>query len=257
MENNNDDLLELAKRTALLAGEMLSKGDSVYKKYVFDKDNIKEIKAEADIMVENVIINSLKSTGVSILSEERGFLIGKSSESRCWIIDPIDGTFNYIKGLGPCAISIGLWEGDIPIFGVVFAIDTGNLYWGGRHLGAFCNEKVISISKITDAKSASVCTGFPVRLDMNLESTANNFWNCIGLFSKVRMIGCASMSIINVAKGASEVYFESQIMIWDVAAGLAIAEGAGGIISIVKGDLQHSLNVVVSNNRKMGENISI
>lgn len=251
MKKIDCDLLELAKGTALSAGEMLSKGEYINKKFAFDKDNIKEIKAEADIVVENFIINSLQSTGVPILSEERGFLAGEIAESRCWIIDPIDGTFNYIKGLGPCAVSIALWEGEVPIFGVVFAIDTGNLYWGGRHLGAFCNNKVISVSEITDATLASVCTGFPVRLDMNLKKTADNFWDYISQFSKVRMLGCASISLINVAMGASEVYFENQIMIWDVAAGLAIIEGAGGAISFDQGHGQHSLNVVASNNQIM------
>jgi myo-inositol-1(or 4)-monophosphatase len=255
-ENNNADLLELAKSTAVAAGEMLSKGEYINKEFSFDKENIKEIKAEADIVVENVIINSLQPTGVPILSEERGFLAGDASESRRWIIDPIDGTFNYIKGLGPCAISIALWEGERPIFGVVFAIDTGNLYWGGRSIGAFCNNSAISVSSIKDATLASVCTGFPVRLDMNSKKTAGKFWECISQFSKVRMIGCASMSLVNVAQGVSEVYFENQIMIWDVAAGLAITEGAGGTIIFAQCEHQHSLSVVASNNQVMGNRIS-
>tara|TARA_B100000767_G_scaffold271733_1_gene297940 strand:- start:413 stop:1186 length:774 start_codon:yes stop_codon:yes gene_type:complete len=253
MQNNNDILLDLAKNTAVSAGAMLPNSESKEKKFVFDKSNTKEVKAEADLLVESFIINKLRSSGIPILSEERGFLAGNASECRRWIIDPIDGTFNYVKGLGACAVSIALWESNTPIFGVIFSIDTGKIYWGGRELGAFCDDVPIFVSKVTDMAMASVCTGFPVRLEMSLKNTSDEFWSNIKGFSKVRMIGCASMSLINVAKASSELYFENQIMIWDIAAGLAIVEGAGGVFSLVKGKSPNSYNVVASNNSVVSE----
>ena len=255
MSKNICDLLELAKDVALSAGEMLLKGENKNRNFAFDKGNIKEVKAEADIVVEDFIINRLKGTGLPILSEEKGFLASKTKESRCWIIDPIDGTYNYVKGIGPCAISIALWEHEIPVFGVVYAIDTSNLYWGGRNLGAFCDSNFISVSDISDTNLASVCTGFPVRLDIDSKKSADHFWSSVSKFSKVRMLGCASISLIKIAEGASEVYFENQIMIWDVAAGLAIIEGAGGTIMFDQGHCQYSLNVVASNNKLMGDSV--
>jgi myo-inositol-1(or 4)-monophosphatase len=84
---------------------------------------------------------------------------------------------------------------------------------------------------------------------MESQETAENFWHSISKFSKVRMIGSASMSLVYVAKGSSDVYLEDEIMIWDVAAGLAIVEGAGGVISIDLGTVNNALRVSASNER--------
>jgi myo-inositol-1(or 4)-monophosphatase len=249
MDKSNHELLEIAKDIALIVGKKLRQEGHLNKNFVFDQSNIKEIKADLDTIAEKIIIDKLKVSGLSILSEEAGFIGGDLRDSRRWIIDPIDGTFNYMKDLGPCAVSIGLWDKDSPVFGVIFALNTGDLYWGGKEFGAFCNLGAISVSNIADVAISSVCTGFPVRLDMESQETAENFWHSISKFSKVRMIGSASMSLVYVAKGSSDVYLEDEIMIWDVAAGLAIVEGAGGVISIDLGTVNNALRVSASNER--------
>jgi myo-inositol-1(or 4)-monophosphatase len=247
MNKTNYKLLQIAKNIALDVGLKIQQEDNQNQIYTFDDKNIKEIKAEIDTFAERLIIQELTLTGLSILSEEKGWIAGDSLDPRRWIIDPIDGTFNFIKKLGPCAISIGLWEKDTPIFGVIFCLNSGELFWGGKHFGAFCGDVEISVSRISELTIASVCTGFPVRLNVNEINSESQFWKLIKGFSKIRMIGCASISLTYVARGSTDAYFENQIMIWDVAAGLALVEGAGGRVSIKMGLSENSLEVMASN----------
>jgi len=249
MDKNNNLFLEIAKNIAREVGQKVRIEGHLHRGFSYDDSNIKEMKTELDLLAEKIIIDELKLTKLSILSEEEGMIKGDPLDSRCWIVDPIDGTFNYIKNLGPCTVSIGLWDQSTPIFGVIFSVNTEELFWGGKEFGAFCNEQVISVSDIDDISLSSICTGFPVRFDMESEENATAFWTSINKFSKVRMIGCASMSLVYVARGSAEVYMENQIMIWDVAAGVAIVEGAGGVVSFTSGVVANALRVKVSNNR--------
>lgn len=247
IDKSNQKLLKIAKNIALKAGQVVKQQENLRQKFSFDDENIKEMKAEMDIVIEKIIIEELMLTGLSILSEEKGCISGDRLDSRRWIIDPIDGTFNFVKKLGPCAISIGLWDKDLPVFGVVFSLNTSELFWGGKEFGSFCNEDRISVSSASNISFSSVCTGFPVRLNMIANDTASEFWRSVSSFSKVRMIGCASMSLVYVARGSAEAYFENQIMIWDVAAGIPLVEGAGGRVSIKSGSSHNALHVFAAN----------
>jgi myo-inositol-1(or 4)-monophosphatase len=143
-------------------------------------------------------------------------------------VDPLDGTFNFVKGLGPSAISVALWEYDRPLFGVVYSLAERQLAWGGRDIGAFSDGRRISVSGTSDPSLGSICTGFPVRLDMHSDLAMHDFWRMVKPYAKVRMLGSAAASLVQVARGAADLYAESCIMLWDVAAGAAIVEGAGG-----------------------------
>ena len=93
-----------------------------------------------------------------------------------WIVDPLDGTFNFVKGLGPSAVSIALWKDQKPIFGVIYNIVDRKLIWGGAGIGAYCDGQPISVSKVSIKNQASICTGFPVRLDLENETVVRSFW---------------------------------------------------------------------------------
>jgi myo-inositol-1(or 4)-monophosphatase len=243
-----NELLELSKEIAKNAGiRVLESVSQEHKKYVYSTELPREIKALADTILEQEILQLLTPIGLPILSEESGYIQGQSTSEFKFIIDPLDGTFNFVKGLGPCAISIALWENDKPIFGVIYNLVARELIWGGSNIGAYCDDKNISVSDISNVSEASICTGFPARLKIENEITMHDFWRAVIPFSKVRMLGSAAMSLVNVAKGCADVYSENDIMIWDVAAGIAIVEGAGGIFSMQQSSEKWCYKVVASN----------
>ena len=92
-----------------------------------------------------------------------------------------------------------------------------------------------------------MCTGLPAHMDLNDNKLTANFWSPLLTFSKVRMIGSAAMSLVNVASGKADCYIEHEIMIWDVAAGIALVEGAGGKVIYSYGSRENSMNVIATN----------
>jgi myo-inositol-1(or 4)-monophosphatase len=240
------DLLALSRTIAARAGRLLLDGPATSRSFVYADDNPKEVKALADRLLEEEILAGLAGTGPAILSEESGFLPGSEDSDRLFLVDPLDGTFNFVRGLGPSAVSIALWEGDRPVFGVVFDLTSRELTWGGRGIGACCDGRPLSVSTTAAKTHAALCTGFPARLTLDA-GASESFFRTARAYGKVRMLGSAAMSLVHVARGTADAYCERSIMHWDVAAGLAIVEGAGGQIRVEKATLPHALNVYATN----------
>ena len=133
-----DALLDLAKSTVSRAAnrllDQMAPGDV---HYVHSPEHQREIKAIADAVMEQEILAGLAGAQLSILSEESGYAASPQATPRWFIVDPLDGTFNFVKGLGPSAISVALWEYDRPVFGVIYSLAERQLAWGGRDIGAF------------------------------------------------------------------------------------------------------------------------
>lgn len=222
-------LLELAKTAVTRAGirllDHVKAGDIDYS---LSPDNPREIKAAADKVMEDAIVEVLAGAALPILSEERGYVASQRPSSYWFVVDPLDGTFNFVKGLGPSAISVALWADQTPIFGVIYSLEERQLFWGGCGLGAFADNRSITVSDTSNESQASICTGFPVRFEVDSEAAMQRFWRTVRPYAKVRMLGSAAVSLLHVARGSADVYSESRIMLWDVAAGIAIVEGAGG-----------------------------
>lgn len=241
-----DHLLALAKDVAQEAVIALANVDTGSSGYSFADDHPREMKSTADQVLEKVVLHRLKPTGLPILSEEAGALEGNASEGLRWVVDPLDGTVNFMRGLAPCAVSIALCREGLPIFGVICEYPSSRLAWGGRSLGAFVNGSPIHVSAIDDKSKSVLCTGFPSRFDF-CGPAAIAFVESMSLYGKVRMLGAASLSLLQVAKGTADAYVEHDIMIWDVAAGLALVEGAGGRVRVSAGRHKYSHNIVASN----------
>lgn len=243
----NENLLLIAKLAVqeaikLLAEEMTNHREE----FDFCDDLPREMKAEADRVVESVILKILRTTDIKILSEESGEENDTVDSQLRWVVDPIDGTVNFIRMIGPSAVSIGLWEGENPIFGVVGEYPSGVIYWGGHGFGAFADKDSIRVSSVNDSSKAILCSGFPSRFDFSSKSIEKSF-KIYSEFGKVRMLGAASLSILQVARGSADAYIERDIMIWDVAAALAILQGAGGEFSISPGRFENSHDIFASN----------
>ena len=242
------DLLKLSKNAVVHALDKLIELDKKnIKDYLFSNEVPREVKAEADIIIEKILIDKLSISDLSILSEESGLIKSESNSNLRFIIDPIDGTVNFIRGICNCSISVALFDGNTPVFGVLASYPSGIIAWGGKGIGAFMGEMPINVSSIKDTKKGVLCTGFPSRFEFNSKTILEQM-NLMQSFNKVRMLGSASQSLLQVAQGSVEAYVESNIMIWDVAAGIAIVEGAGGEFRINKQDYNYPIEVIASNN---------
>jgi myo-inositol-1(or 4)-monophosphatase len=242
-----NELLEQSKSIAERAGVRLSSFTDEHKRYFHDADMAKEIKAVADKILEQDILQALLPAGLPILTEESGEIPSQDRSGYRFIVDPLDGTFNFVKGLGPSAVSIALWHRDTPVFGVICCLPERQMFWGGAGIGSFVDGRPIFVSATSNAAQASICTGFPVRFDMTSDTVMQTFWQTIKPYAKVRMIGAAAVSLVHVARGSADAYLEKNIMLWDVAAGIAIVEGAGGKVRCGPGTVEHSLDVRASN----------
>ncbi len=244
MVDDVNELLILSKEIARSACQKLS---DMQRDYEYSVHIPREMKAAADRILDEEIVGRLKATGLPILSEENGEVAGKLDSGLRFVVDPLDGTVNFVRNLGPSAVSIALYKENNPVFGVLCLYPSGQLAWGGKGMGAFVDDKLIKVSSISDAAKGVLCTGFPSRFQFEDVDGSVQFIQELSHYSKVRMLGAASISLLRVAEGAAEVYMEREIMLWDVAAGLAIVEGAGGALSVLPGNSVNSLNVIASN----------
>jgi myo-inositol-1(or 4)-monophosphatase len=245
---NLAELLNVAKEAAGAACESLCKlqKDGVTQ-HSFDPVWNREMKSSADLIIESEIVKKLSATGISILTEEAGLIDGKSGHTYQFIVDPIDGTVNFVRGLGSATVSIALFDGDEPLFGVLGIHPTGDLAWGGPTIGAFLDDIPIQVSDNKKTETAVLCTGIPARLDLSSPDRQDVLVNQLNRYGKVRMLGAASISLLRVAQGAADIYAEQDVMIWDIAAGLAILVGAGGSYSLKIGRERYSRDIIASN----------
>lgn len=214
--------LELAIKAAKTAGEFLAQRKDIR----IDSLEGKDIKLSSDKMSEKIIMDILEESHISILSEEYGFK-GKEREL-CWIIDPLDGTINYFKGMDEMAcVSVALWKNEKPVLGVVYRFMQDELFYGEEGYGAFLNDEMIHPSEINQTGQAVMATGFPVKRAYDTESLTE-FVKQVQNFKKVRMLGAAAIMGTFVACGRVDAYFEDEIMLWDVAAAVALVNAAGG-----------------------------
>jgi fructose-1,6-bisphosphatase/inositol monophosphatase family enzyme len=152
---------------------------------------------------------------------------GKRNGGLIWIVDPLDGSLNFMRGIPICCVSIGLWQKDLPILGVIYDFQRRELFTGLAGERAFLNGKPIRVSKIKKRADAVLCTGFPVKADFTKRNIVDTVEDIMA-FKKVRLLGSAALSLAYVACARADFYREEDIRLWDVAAGLAIVNAAGG-----------------------------
>ena len=225
---NIGSLKQLAIKAAKEAGEYLLKNKTA-KKEIFSEQG-RDIKLEIDRSTEKLIRTSLTESDISILGEEYG---GKSSDGLVWVIDPIDGTANYFRGLDQCCISIALMDGNQALLGIIYNFNTNELFHAQHEQGAFLNDLPISVSNISKKNKASLTTGFPA--SESIESSLD-FLDGLKEWKKIRMFGSAALSCAYIASGRCDAYIEKGIYLWDFAAGICLVNEAGGRVQYSKID---------------------
>lgn len=215
---------------------------------VYRRDK-KEWKINADRVVEESLIAYLSNcTKYSILSEERGEVVGQGAFR--WIIDPVDGSANLNRGMPLSCISVALWGGNQPLVGVVLDVFREELFTGIVGSGAWCNGDPINVSANDDPSVGVLCTGFPTVFSFTDEAmkVAGKTYN---RFGKIRMLGSAALMLSWIACGRADSYWEKGIALWDVAAGLALVRSAGGVLEFGAIGVDNRLNVAAGSTRNM------
>ncbi|MFH1643436.1 MAG: inositol monophosphatase [Patescibacteria group bacterium] len=250
---------EVALEAAKEAGVLLMKG--------FDRVKVVEFKDRQDICTnldlesEKIIIDKIKDNfpDHNISSEEAGEDNNNSDFN--WVIDPIDGTKHYLRGLPLFCISIALVKEKEIIFGLVFNPATNEMFYATKGQGAFLNDKKIYVSDKEELADSFVFAELPTYklLDEELKENIDKLEKLFKKSYRVRAFGSGALSLCYLAMGAAEAYivFGNRTKLCDLAAGIVIVQEAGGkIINLGEGDLinQNSsatkeINIVASNNK--------
>lgn len=209
----------------------------------------REVKIRGDIRLNKMIVKRLREESpYPVLSEEESFSEEKlADKSYHWIVDPLDGSLNFSRGIPFFCISIAFWIGMNPLVGTVYDLNREEMFTGLIDEGAWLNGKLIKVGSVKKKKDAVLCTGFPVSTDFSKPSLLNIVKD-IQLYKKVRLLGSAALSLAYVASGRVDVYQENDIAIWDVAAGIAIVIAAGGVVHFRQAKKENRLTVKASNN---------
>ncbi|XP_060076388.1 inositol monophosphatase 1-like [Ylistrum balloti] len=234
MDHDLQDYLKTAVEVARVAGNMVKKAYYVDKSVV-TKESFADLVTETDQAVERKIIESLeKKYPTHKFIGEESVAEGKKCEwtdTPTWIIDPIDGTSNFVHSIPYNCVCIGLGINRKIVLGVVFLPVTDQMYTAVKGQGAFCNDKRLSVSNTSDLKNAVVYTeaGNSRQPDTVL-TKIENMKNIVFASHGIRCFGSAAVNMCMVAQGSGDAYIEYGIHVWDIAAAGIIVEEAGGVL---------------------------
>ncbi len=192
---------------------------------------------QADLLSEQAIIDSLSRLcpGDAIVTEEKR-VDDPSDQGRVWLIDPLDGTTNYVHGFPWMAVSVALWIDNVPTVGVVVDITTGDRYTAVAGEGAWRNGSALEASGTDDLGSALVVTGFPYNRAERTAVCDTRFRRVLETAQGIRRLGAASLDLCMVASGRLDGYWEEDLSAWDMGAGVLMVLEAGGKVTDQAGD---------------------
>jgi len=201
--------------------------------------------SNSDLKAEKIIIDELKKARpkYSILSEEKGYE-DNTDKKNTWIIDPIDGTINFLHGIPHFAISIALKSENEIVSGLIFDPIKNEMFFAEKNNGAFFNNQRIKVSK---------------KNDLNQCLFASNGKNFISSELAIRKTGCAALDLAYVSSGRFDGFFQDELNLWDIAAGIVLVKEAGGIVNEINLSINKKIKVRASSleiNTKMLEKLA-
>ena len=254
-------MLNIAIKAARAAGAVINRASLDLERIGISTKAPNDFVTEVDQAAEAVIIDTLLTAypGHGILAEESGRSRGAKDSDYVWIIDPLDGTTNFIHGFPVYAVSIALsFRGQIQQ-AVVYDPARNDLFYASKGKGAYLNDRRIRVSKRARMAESLIGTGFPFRRGDNFQRYLKMFELLMPLCAGLRRPGAASLDLCYVAAGYYEGFFETGLSPWDVAAGALMITEAGGLIGNFTGeaDFLHQREVVAGNPRIYGQLVSL
>ena len=210
-----------------------------------------DLVSEADIAVEKMLLEKLKTVdNIDFLSEE--FNPKTSLSKPCWIVDPIDGTTNFVAGIAPFAVSIAHYDGYEVDLAVCFLPITNEMFSAGKEMGAYLNGEQISVNKENDPINCVGATGFADITQHGGTGTLPIFCSMVQKTRAMRRLGSAVTDLVYTACGRFAFFYETGLSPWDVAAGSLIVKEAGGIVTDFSGGNNYLLGkTVIASNPQM------
>ncbi|MDD2545744.1 MAG: inositol monophosphatase [Burkholderiaceae bacterium] len=238
MSSNLHPMLNVAIKAARAAGAIINRAALDVESVRISQKQVNDFVSEVDHASEQIIIETLLTAypGHGILAEESGSQYGAKDSEFVWIIDPLDGTTNFLHGFPVYCVSIALAVKGKIEQAVIYDPSRNDLFTATKGRGAYMNERRIRVSKRTQLKECLISTGFPFR-------PGDNFKNYLAMMSDVmqrtaglRRPGAAALDLAYVAAGFTDGFFETGLSIWDVAAGSLLVTEAGGLIGNFTGE---------------------
>lgn len=235
-------LLAIARHAAREAGEVLK--TMLYVAQVHEKTT-KDLVTDADVAAQQVISRIIKkhfpSHGFVGEEENADKELSAQSDRLCWVVDPIDGTANYVHHLNNFAVSIGVAKGVHPIVGVVYDPMSNEMFTAVKGHGAMLNDRIIAPSKCVDMGKALIAASFPPNIQRG-SAEIDRFVNVLTESQSVRRLGSAALNLCFAGCGRLDGYWAGSVRSWDIAAGALIAQEAGATLTTLTGkpfDLLH------------------
>ncbi len=247
-------MLEFLKDTIKQAGDITLKYREKGKSLGIDRKSSKDLVTEADVAVEEYIVSQIKEKYPehAILGEESGKTGG--NEYR-WIIDPIDGTTSFIHDQPFYSVSIGLEKEGEMILGAVYGPALDELFYAEKDKGAFLNDHKIKVSDTDEIVDSCLATGFAC-LRENLEHNNLPYFNVIAAKARgVRRFGSAALDMCYTACGRMDGFWELNLKIYDIAAGMVILREAGGKITDFDGKEISDCSEIAATNGKLHDKL--
>ena len=232
-------MLNTAVKAARKAGSIITRASSDVSRLTIHRKRHNDFVSEVDHAAEEAIISILKDAYPS-----HGFLAEESGKDRAknefvWVIDPLDGTTNFLHGFPQYCVSIALLQKGVAQQGVVFDPNRNELFTATRGAGAYLNERRIRVSKELNLKDSLIGTGFPFRDMKGLEDYMRMFKNVTQHTAGIRRPGAAALDLAYVAAGRLDGFWEVGLAPWDMAAGVLLIREAGGLVSDLQGGEDH------------------
>ena len=254
-------MLNIAVKAARSAGAIINRASMDLDLLKVNTKSPNDFVTEVDHAAEAIIIETLLAAypGHGILAEESGRAHGAKDSEYVWIIDPLDGTTNFIHGFPVYAVSIALsYRGQIQQ-AVVYDPTRNDLFYASKGRGAFLNDKRLRVSKRTRLADCLIGTGFPFRKGDNFKRYMQMFEVVMQSCAGLRRPGSAALDLCHVAAGYTDGFFETGLSPWDIAAGALLVTEAGGLIGNFTGeaDFLNQREVVAGNPKVYGQLVAL
>ena len=237
MSSSLHPMLNVAIRAARAAGAIINRAALDVEAVRVSQKQVNDFVTEVDHASENAIIETLLGAypGHGIHAEESGREHGNQRSDHVWIIDPLDGTTNFIHGFPVYCVSIALAVKGRIEQAVIYDPTRNDLFTATRGRGAFMNERRIRVSKRTRLQDSLISTGFPFRKGDDFQGYLAMMADVMKRTAGLRRPGAAALDLAYVAAGRYDGYWETGLSPWDIAAGIVLVREAGGFVTTLDG----------------------
>ena len=254
-------MLNVAVKAARAAGSIINRAALDVESVRVSEKQVNDFVTEVDQASEQAIIETLLSAypGHAIWAEESGRTHGAQDSDYVWLIDPLDGTTNFIHGLPIYCVSIALAVKGKVEQAVVYDPTRNDLFTATRGRGAFMNNRRIRVSKRTRLQGCLISTGFPFRTTDDFNNYLCMMGDLMQVTAGLRRPGAAALDLAYVAAGFTDGFFETGLQPWDVAAGSLLVTEAGGLVGNLSGeaDFLEQKECLAGNPRIYGQLVAV